>query len=417
VTAKGIIFGLCLGSIAWITFLPRGWMGELDGQERRIVRWYLLTRAVLPLVTIFIGQRADRFFSGGSDADSYHNIGVRIADQLSAGSGATAHREVPGTGAIDLATGYFYAFAGPDRIASTYLATLASSIGLLLFWLATRPLVTEHRRFYALAILFAPTTLYWSSNLGKEAPVLLGLGAGVMGISLLVQRRHVVRAAFYTTACVVLTGFVRPHVTLLLGAALIIGLLFSRSEADQSGKLLSRILATFAAVVVVLVSLGLTRSLLNVSESDSLVDAAYGRAEVTSEGQGRSSYQADPVRSPARVPGAVSTVLFRPFIWESRTFFQVAAALEGMFLFVIFGHRIVPVLLRRRSPRLAMLVVSSGAFVVLLSSAIITYGNFGLIVRQKMQILPFFLLLVFAGTKLNNGRRISVQPNKESLKI
>jgi hypothetical protein len=41
-------------------------------------------------------------------------------------------------------------------------------------------------------------------------------------------------------------------------------------------------------------------------------------------------------------------------------------------------------------------VVASAVYTLLFCSAIVSYGNFGLIVRQRMQVWPFLILLAFA---------------------
>jgi hypothetical protein len=101
-------------------------------------------------------------------------------------------------------------------------------------------------------------------------------------------------------------------------------------------------------------------------------------------------------RSVAEVPAAVVSTLFRPFLWESRTVFSFFAAAEStlvLFIFVRAVRRIGSVwsALQRHT-----LVLAAALYTVIFSSAVVGYGNLGLIVRQKMQVWPFVILLVFA---------------------
>jgi hypothetical protein len=98
--------------------------------------------------------------------------------------------------------------------------------------------------------------------------------------------------------------------------------------------------------------------------------------------------------SPLRVPIAITTVLFRPVVVEANNAQAMAAALEGSFLFVLsiarFRWIVAAIRSMRRWPYVAFAFLYSAGFILAFSSV----PNFGLLVRQRAQLLPMYLLLL-----------------------
>lgn len=396
---QGLVVLVLISSLLWLSLMPRGWFRSLDRAEVKIVRWFLAFRLVVPVVRRFIGSRSDQFFNSGWDVNEYDERGIRIAEQLASGFPVNAHREIPGTGSIDIAYGYFYSLAGPDLTAAFYLGTLLSTIGILLFWLATRHLVGLQRSWYAVMILFAPTIFYWSGGASKEPALLLGLGSTVMALSGLLSGKVNLQTGLYLLVGLFLMAVVRPHIALLFGAAALGGLLLGSVKHEtrmRSGTSARKLIAIAAGVVLIVVAVPLTSELLGVNTGDNVFDAAYARRERTASGYGGSAYEAQVVRTPAQVPAAVASVLFRPLIWETRTPFQILASFESLIFLSLLSVRLVWLLQGRARLVRSPLVITAVLFVLLFSSAFVATGNFGLLVRQRMQVWPFLILVTFA---------------------
>lgn len=394
-TVRAPLMALALAVVAWIVLLPRGWFAGADLATRRVIYVFLALRLVMPLISQWVGASADALFTGGWDAFSYHDTGVKAATDLVDTGKSLSHAGVPGTGAIDLAVGHFYAVTSPVRIASFYLWDASAVIGMLLFWWATNHLAGDRQRQYAMFVLLTPTLLFWNAGLGKEAPLTLATGCIVAGVYLLSARSGAMRGLVYLALGAAVAGFVRPHVALLLMFSALIGVGFG---APRSGsKATTRRLVPLVTVGAFLVILfPVTQTFFNPVGELSLVDAAYGQAEGMAAIGGRSGFETSPPRSVFDVPGAVVTVLFRPFLWEVRTVPQFLASAEAM----VIGAMLVAPLrgIAKRRVRLARspLVVMSVTFVVLFCLAFASLGNFGLLVRQRSQVLPFVILLVFS---------------------
>ena len=180
-------------------------------------------------------------------------------------------------------------------------------------------------------------------------------------------------------------------------------------------------LATLGVAIAVIIPV--TLLLIDPSGERSLLNAAYDQTGELAEnyqpdtsGAGRSAFSTSATRSPRQIPSAVVTVLFRPFLWETSTPFQALAAVEASAIAVLL--RIWVWRLATRSARLprSPLVVMAVTFEVLFSAAFVSAGNFGLLVRQRMQVVPFLVLIIFAiqtvrqPTHSSNERDAEVSP-------
>jgi hypothetical protein len=107
-----------------------------------------------------------------------------------------------------------------------------------------------------------------------------------------------------------------------------------------------------------------------------------------------SSFTPVRVNTPIDLPYATITVLFRPFPWETHNGQTIVTSLEGLFLIVLTVRgwrrlRSIPGDLRRE-PYVAYCLGIMFTFVYAFSS----FSNFGILARQRCQVLPFFLVLI-----------------------
>ena len=112
-------------------------------------------------------------------------------------------------------------------------------------------------------------------------------------------------------------------------------------------------------------------------------------------GQGGSSFNApSAIGSPTKLPLAVVTIFFRPFPFEAHNAQVAVTALESTLLLclTVARRRGIWQALRhpRRRPYVAFVVVYSLLFVFAFSSI----ANFGILARERTQVLPFFLVLL-----------------------
>jgi hypothetical protein len=129
---------------------------------------------------------------------------------------------------------------------------------------------------------------------------------------------------------------------------------------------------------------------LNQETINKTLNEAEGR---TSEA-GSSFSPVSVTSNPANFPLATVTVLFRPLPFEAGSVVAAATALEGVFLIWLTWatRRRLRSLLRsmRDTPYVAYCVGILGTFIYAFSA----FSNFGILARQRCQVMPFFLALL-----------------------
>lgn len=333
---------------------------------------------------------------GGADSPIYQREGLRIADGLrSLQFDIATGRSIPGTGAVRYFTGIVNVFTGSTYIATFLVFTTVAFVGQVYFLLGVKSSLNATQfRILAIAITFSPTLAFWPSSIGKESLALFGIGVGVFGTSRLYDRRWdgvvPVLVGFFAV------GMVRPHVAMVLLAGLLVGL-FAR-RAHTRGRVATHALLLLLVVAGSMWMAGASADLFGLERLDGIADvtAALDFAqERTSQDQAR--FVAARVSTVADYPWAVVTVLFRPFPWEAPNAFAMISALEGVVLAGLllraipgFAHQ--GKLLFQRG-QLLFAVGFTSVFIFLFSAI----GNFGILSRQRAQVIPFVLVIAAFG--------------------
>ncbi|MEO8692730.1 MAG: hypothetical protein ABI658_04385 [Acidimicrobiales bacterium] len=346
-------------------------------------------------------------YDGNGDASTYHNVGVLLAREyrhgnfdIDLGAGSTS------TNFIKIVTGIVYTVIGPSKSGGFAVFATASFWGLYLALRAFQiALPAGDARKYALLIFFLPSMLFWPSSIGKEAWMTLALGLTAYGAARVLT--HQGRAYLPLLSGLVATLMVRPHVAVVVIAALFTGFLVrpKRGHGVLGGRL-GKIIGIAVLAIVGAVAAQQMQDALHLGSSSSFNDALDVAQERTDEGG--SSFEAARIQSPFDVPWATVTVLFRPFPFEADNAQAMVSALEGLALAGLFVASIrqlarVP-RLALRSPYVAFAAMYSTIFVFAFS----TFGNFGIITRQRVQLFPFVLVLLCLGqtaTQRNSSAR------------
>ena len=248
-------------------------------------------------------------------------------------------------------------------------------------------------RRYALLLLLLPSMLFWPASLGKEALIVFGIGLAAYGSSLLLTGYRTWLLPLVLG--LVVTAVIRPHITAALFAALAAAWFLRKRTrpADELTPLtyvggLAGILAA-GALVASYAATFLGVDSLSVSGVDS---AIAGTTELTDEGG--STFDPATVHNPLDLPFAFFTVVFRPMIIEAANPQMLVAAAEGTLLLVLMAlswRSLLKVPGRlHRQPYLIFALV----YVVIFVYAFSNFGNFGILTRQRVQVLPFVLVLL-----------------------
>ncbi|MDH3754863.1 MAG: hypothetical protein OEU32_13410, partial [Acidimicrobiia bacterium] len=191
---------------------------------------------------------------------------------------------------------------------------------------------------------------------------------------------------------------VRPHVAILLVAAVAVGViinaLFRSGDGVRSFGFASKMGSVVLLVVLASLLAPRVATFLNVDDVggsgfSSALESVQARTD-----EGGSNFDAADIDSIVDYPWAFITVIFRPFPWEVTNAQSAVTALEGLVLAGLLFFSI------RRLARLPVEAIkrpyaaAAAAYVFMFCYVFAFVGNFGILARQRSQLLPFVFVLV-----------------------
>jgi hypothetical protein len=336
-------------------------------------------------------------FTHASDGGVYTIKGAELAQSFrhlnfDVDTGAT----FPGTGGMRWIAGVVATLTNTSAFAEFLVFTWLGFIGCYLLY---RAFVTampngDHRR-YALLIFLWPTMVFWPSSLGKDTWMLLTLGIGAVGAARVLVRKP----GGYTllTVGMLLGSIVRPHIVLMELLAFGFALLVGRRAEARAGTMTPGSVAKVAGMVVLVVVgavlVNRTGDLLKSNDISANVDSALS-TNVDRTQQGGSAFTPSNPKQPVGYAIAAVTILVRPFPFEAHAIDQLGVSIEGLFLVVLAccsWRRLVTIPRRLRSdPYVTMAIV----YILMFIFALGTVANFGILSRQRCQVMPFVFVLL-----------------------
>jgi hypothetical protein len=371
-----------------VPMLAKARRAEPDPWIGRLFTFALLAMMSMGVVHILLSALLYR----GGDAAQYDSEGAAIGAQFWHGDFIPhLDRSLIGNGFIYVITGIIYAVIGPTVAGGYLVYSWVAFWGIYFCYVAFRTaLPFADRRRYAVLVFFLPSILFWPSAISKETPMILCTGLTLLGAARLLNRmsRWVVPLLVGLAG----TALVRPHITAILIAGLFAGVLVRKIS---NPTLLTPIMQVASIVMVFLIAAVVIRVAANFLQLDTVsassVTGALNKVQQNSA-EGNSTFTAQPVNSPLALPGAIITVLFRPFPWEAANPVMLASSAESTLSMVFLAlswprWRYVPRMLRRNPYLMVALIV-----ILLFVIAFATIGNFGLLVRQRSTVLPLVLV-------------------------
>ncbi|MGQ0571465.1 MAG: hypothetical protein ACT4P5_18335 [Armatimonadota bacterium] len=334
-------------------------------------------------------------YGGGVDSIGYHIAGTEIAATLAAG-------QLPdlshfwGTQFVENLTGVLYLITTPTHVGAWIVFAFLGSMGMLFYYKAfVTACPSGSRRWYMALVLFAPSLVIWTNSLGKDALIAFFLGMTTFGVALIYRQGLQIGSMLATLIGLGGVMAVRPHVAGIAAVGLTAAVLLRPIRAGMLTPLIRlSTLAIVAALAFFVVRSAATFS--GVEDVSVEGVSSFLEAEEEQSQQGGSAFEGSFPTNPAAFGLAVVTVLFRPFPWEASNVLAMATAIEGMVLIALVIYRFRGVLRAigsvRRNAFLAFAVLYALMFIFFFS----TISNFGILARQRAQLLPFiFILLAF----------------------
>jgi hypothetical protein len=378
---------------SWPAFLRQA-RRERDARLAQLLMVALVLKLLGSLARYWV---AVYVYDGVADAIQYHQVGVSLAQRFAAGNFDTGLSSLSSTDFVRFLTGVIYTVTGPSIYAGFLLYSWLAFWGMFFLYQAFTIAVPDgNRRSYARLLFFMPSMLYWPSSIGKEAWMLFALGLVAKGTARLLTGR--------TWGGLLLAGIglwlatlVRPHV----GGMAALGMLAAYLLARPPRRLgvLGSVMKLFGLAVLLVMGVVLLGQIQQYL-LDKGIDPAEGVSSVLAESarrtsQGGSGFQAPSTSSSVLgLPYAAVTILFRPFPFEAHNAQAAVTALESALLLCLTlarGRSIWRAVRQlRRRPYVAFVLVYAAGFVVAFASI----SNFGILARERVQLLPFFFVLL-----------------------
>ncbi|MBI4259517.1 MAG: glycosyltransferase family 39 protein [Actinobacteria bacterium] len=359
--------------------------------SRRFLALALLAHVVGALLRFFIIKNV---YHGVADANGYYGAGVQLGPEFRALDIPALQPPYYGTPFIDWTTGLLFAFTGPTFLGGFLIHSVLSFVGAWFFYRAFRVSFPEgSHKLFALLIFLLPSMWYWPSSLGKDAVIMLFLGIATYGFAVLL-RRSLLKGSAVALIGLAGTFMVRPPMAAALavaGAAAFV--LRPRQARSLQVQALTWIVMVPLLAVVAYSAVGSTLSSVGAESAVEAFESQHSVEFTGGPGGSGSNFSAPTPFSPLGFFTALLTVNFRPFPWEAGGLLPALTAVEGVFLIGLLSWRRREVwrgIWSWRRNGMVLLVV--GAFLSL-SIILSSLTNFGLLARQRTQVLPYLLML------------------------
>jgi hypothetical protein len=377
-----------LGCTLMFTFVWRE-----DRPLRALLGAGVLFRLAAASVYIWVGYV---IYNSAVDSFHYWDVGLQLANDFAMTGWSVFKPPYWSSNLISNICGLLSLVIGDALPTLFVIFALASLWGSYFFYRAFRiAFPNGDHRLYGLLVIFFPSIAFWSSAIGKDALEQLFIGLSAYGFARLIQRPGF-RASLICIAGIAGAILSRPHV----GAIVTLACLLPYTLAGTRGHWM-RVSAKILIVPVLLLA-----TVYLAVAAGNFVGMEAGDAEITlqrvdqitkSTQIGGSAFNAEQ-SLPARIAMA-PFLMFRPLPWAI-AFLEAFALL----IFCVKRRNEFKAALRRcRTPYIAFILIFSAEFSLAFAA---TVSNFGILVRQRIMLLPLMLMLFCAN--LSKSGSVSV---------
>ena len=396
-----IAFGASGGAVVFMAILALlmfggiGWAMRTEADAVWLPKWVVLGFAAKIVGTIARYYMVAVFYGGG-DSYRYYRVGTELAARWRNGELLPmVEQGAFGTRVLEAFTGTLFAILTPDFLGGFLVFSILAYFGQLMFYAGFRRWAQPHQlKPYAFLIFLLPTYAFWPSSIGKDALVVFALGGAAYFAARILEAfeiRWIPGLAIFLT----ILGLIRIHVAGLVVAALVVAGLLARlpDDVDPLARI-RRFLFVAAGAGAGLLVLTVFPDTFGIDLNSTEALDAFTSDVVRRTSEKGAIAAGGAVSGPADVPGAIALSLFRPFIFDASEIQHYFAALETSLVAGLALWKLPAILRNIRRWRSNGYLVFCSVYVVAYSIAFSVVRNFGIIARQRGQVLAFFLAIV-----------------------
>jgi hypothetical protein len=366
---------------------------EKDPRLRTLVLIALALHFLCAPAQIFVDNHV---YHGVADFNGYIHQGAILSGRFRSFHFTTANaglRSVLGDGSVSIAAGVVFSIIGVNELGAFLIFAWFSWVGTIFFYRAFALTFPEegHRR-YALMLFLLPSLLYWTSDVSKEAIMMMALGISTFGTARVLARQ---RRGYPMIVLGVAMGIAtRPNEFALLLGGFAFAMVFRRPDVRRQLRGARRIGSFIFLFIILALTAVLTVKFVHSSASSISGALNAAHKNLTGKGAGFGSSDVGYSSNPVLYPKDVYTVLFDPLPITASSITQVIAAFENtvILVLVLSSLRRLRVVFRagRERPYVILCIVYSLAFMYTFAAL----GNLGLIDRERTLLFPYLLVLL-----------------------
>ncbi len=375
-----------------------------DGEARQRLLWWTMAAFVTHLLFgLFVtnaGGQVEAYLRA-PDSYAYHNYAIDIVRHWTTGFPLP---DLPSgkEGFYYLLAALYWMFGAHTAAGLAVNATLGAALAPVLSDTTRRLFGPAAAEYAVKLVVLLPGLFLWTSQLMKEAPILLLIAVTTNLASRLVERLSVVALAGLGVVLALLFTF-RAWVALVLAGGLVAGTTFGKDRVVSG---LSTGVSALAFVALV-ISLGVGYSGYQAAVAADLQEAQSVRRDLALSAASGYDAEADISTSTGAVtylPRGLVNFALGPFPWQIRQARQLIVLPEVLAWWVLLPSLVRGVRkgLSSQGRRCLTVILPAAGVSCLLALAI---GNFGTVVRERMQLVVLLIPFVALGLVQRAARR------------
>jgi hypothetical protein len=388
---------ICVPLLAVVCAASINHVTQSDPYLRQLLMTGVVMRVAGASLFLWVGWFV---YGGAADAFHYWTVGLELAQDFRVIGWSVFHPPYWGTNLIDSICGIMALLIG-DALPTLFVAFAFAALwgGYFFFRAFTIAFPEGDRWLFGLLVILSPSILFWSSESGKDALIQFFLGVTCYGFAKMNQRTSV-RGVLLCAVGLAGVLLVRAHVAAMLAIGMTFAYAFGKSRGREANPAvrIGLVLLLLAGTYFVVSKAGSFLGLEEENTSSGIEEANTVTKNTRTGGSAFNTETSLPVRI-AESP----FLMFRPFPWEIHNAMSLAASIESagwLLLFWIRRRVIWSTLQHWRDRYVGFILMFLVIFHVTFSAAI---GNFGILMRQRIMMVPLAVMLICAKQKVAIG--------------
>ncbi len=320
----------------------------------------------------------------------------------------------PATSAVIKLAGFTGLFCFGTYLPIALVFGTFSLWGTLLIFITINKYFPHLYKYTAIACLFIPSVVIWSSGVGKEEPCIFALGLCFYAFDKMLHRKSILKHAVYFIIGAAILLSIKSYIfyTFAVAASTWLIHFFIYNIKNFLGRLVIRSLIFLGILGFIIYFISIPDNYLQQSFMEGINKGENLQDLMTTmnETYGGSGYTLPPLDiSPGGIMVSfflsLNVTLFRPYLWECKNVLMLMSFVESfltlLLVLVLFKVGIIGIF-RYCSKYPILLFMLLFSFLLAPIVGFISF-NFGTLVRYKIPFMPFFIsfLVILSYDKKN----------------